>query len=135
MIMDPRLPLTVIPSCFDLLCKLLPQDSAFMQVVIETVHWLQESHGIAEEPQKPSADLERDSDSEQDEADDAEVEDLLTTPQRTASKPQNPAPRQSLPLDDEKIAAHLRCLTMIKCLLERVSAVCDASILMYFELR
>jgi condensin complex subunit 3 len=110
MVSDDRLPLSLLPACFDLLKKLIAQDSALIHVAVEIVQTLREEAGVVVEPvvEQP----EEDSDDEAD-----EIEEALKTPTKKNNVPEPPE------LDLEKKEVHVRCLNIIRALLERVIAV------------
>jgi condensin complex subunit 3 len=110
MVSDELLPLSSLPPCFDLLKRLITDDSALIQVAVEIVQTLREEAGVVVELsiiEQPDADSD-------DEAD--EIEEALRTPTKKAAAPEPPT------LDLDKKDVHVRCLTIIRALLERVIA-------------
>lgn len=110
MLTDQAFPESLYGGAFDLLAKLVENDTDFMQIIVELVQDLRfEANVTAPEPQPDDSD----------EDSDLDVEESLKTPARRQVAPQRLEPTT---LDVEHAALHIRCLLYIRNLLERVIA-------------
>jgi condensin complex subunit 3 len=120
MVGDPFLPTELVPACLDMLLKLSSGEPDFMRVVVEIVQWIRDDaqgagNATGKTEGQPTVDR---IDEEEEEEDDEE-----------AYGPDQPAPGAEIlkfnqpVLDAEKASLHLRCLAIVRGLLERVLGV------------
>lgn len=115
MISHVDLPIDLMPFCLDVLLKLSNGERDFLQVVVEVVQIQREDANVA----GSSCDQKDGSDEDSDEDD--MVAEELTTPARKTVEFSTPT------IDPEKAPTHLRCLAIVKSLLERILGVSPSS--------
>lgn len=112
MISDTQFPQSLFSQTFDLLSKLVDSDSAFISIIVEVVQDLrEEAHVSAPTPEPEGSDDDSDLD----------VEESLKTPARPKINPVEPPPDPTT-LNVEHAPIHIRCLLLVRHLLERVIA-------------
>ena len=112
MVAEPDLPLTLIPTSFDVLLKLSSDERDYMRVIVEIVQDLRSDAGVDPTP-------EPESDSDEDEA---AAEQEIEAALRGEQKAKRVIPVQPV-LELDKLDVHIRSLTLIQALLERVVRV------------
>lgn len=124
MISDPCLPAELVPTSMDVLLKLSSGERDFMRVIVEVVQNVRED---AAGPGQADSALPSEQDEDEDEDDDGL--DLETaTPEDIAEAHRKKLERaakklQNQQLDPEKKDTYLRCLDLVRALLERVAGV------------
>jgi len=114
MISHPLLPLSLVPSCFDILSKLASNEKDFLRVVVEIVQELREDANVAGIT-RATGEIEEDEGSD----DEAEIEAALREPMEDSRK----IKFADQDLEEDKTEVHLRCLCIVQALLERVVGV------------
>ena len=121
MVSDPQLPSMLISRCMDVLLKLSSHERDFMRVVVEIVQNIREdsTNTSKADDSDESDDNEEEEDLDLDTATAEEIAaDQKKRRERSAKKIQNQQ------LDPEKKDTYLRCLALVRALLERVAGVC-----------
>lgn len=122
MVSDAALPAELIPPCMDVLLKLSSQEKDFLRVVVEIVQNVREDANAA----NAATDAEADDDEEEDDDDDLDLD--TATPEQIAQdqrRRQLKAAKkiQNQQLDPERKDVYLRCLGLVRALLERTVGV------------
>ena len=125
MISDPRLPAELVPTTMDVLLKLSSGERDFMRVIVEVVQNVRED---AAGPGRAESALPSEQDDDEDEDDDdgldmetATAEDIAEAHRKKLEKAAKKLQNQQL--DPEKKDTYLRCLDLVRALLERVAGV------------
>lgn len=127
MISDARLPADLVPMSMDVLLKLSSGEKDFMRVIVEVVQNVREdatASGRAESalPSEQEDEEEDDDDDDDDlDLDTATPDDIAEAYRRKMEKSAKKVQNQRL--DPEKKDTYLRCLDLVRALLERVGGV------------
>jgi condensin complex subunit 3 len=127
MVGDPFLPTELVPACLDMLLKLSSGEPDFMRVVVEIVQWIREDAQVAG---GVSAKTEGRPNDDRIDEEEEEEEDAYD-PDRPASGAEVKFNQPIL--DAEKASVHLRCLAIVRGLLERVLGVISQSLFKEIE--
>ena len=123
MISNAELPSVLIPSCMDVLLKLSNGERDFQRVVVEIVQNVREAEDAVAGGQgaAPPADAEDEDDEEELDLDTATAEDIAADHRRRLEKAAKKIQNQSLNMDMKD--TYIRCLAIVRALLERVAGV------------
>lgn len=130
MISDARLPAELVPMSMDVLLKLSSGERDFMRVIVEVVQNVREDASGGAESAAPTEEQENENGQQEEEDDDdddgldletATPEDIAEAQRRRMEKSARKILSQRL--DPEKKDTYLRCLDLVRALLERVGGV------------
>lgn len=131
MISDARLPAELVPMSMDVLLKLSSGERDFMRVIVEVVQNVREDASGGAESAAPTEEQENSNGQQEEEEDDddddgldletATPEDIAEAQRRRMEKSARKILSQRL--DPEKKDTYLRCLDLVRALLERVGGV------------
>lgn len=124
MISDPNLPSSLISGCMDVLHKLSSHERDFQRVIVEIVQNVREDANAANETPDPEAmteDDEEDDEAELLDLENATAEEIAADQRRRLEKAAKKMQNQTLDL--EKKETYIRCLELVRALLERVDGV------------
>lgn len=131
MISDARLPAELVPMSMDVLLKLSSGERDFMRVIVEVVQNVREdavASGRAQSAFPSEQEGEEQEDEDEDDDDDDGLDLETATPEGIAAAHRRKMERSAKKvlgstLDPEKKDTYLRCLDLVRALLERVAGV------------
>lgn len=129
MISDARLPAELVPMSMDVLLKLSSGERDFMRVIVEVVQNVREDAVASGRAQSTLPTEQEGEDQENEDEDDEDDLDLETaTPEDIAAAHRRKMEKSAKKvlastLDPEKKDTYLRCLDLVRALLERVAGV------------
>lgn len=122
MISNPELPSALIAPCMDVLLKLSNGERDFQRVVVEIVQNVREAEDGAAQAANAQAGQEEDEEEEEElDLDTATAEDIAADHRRRLEKAAKKLQNQTLNMDIKD--TYIRCLAIVRALLERVAGV------------